>query len=84
MKIVVIGSRDSVLGFSLAGIHERYLVTTREEAEEAFTRCLQDCAIGIILIEQTMADHLATRIRDTGKKRNMYPIIIPIPGSGDV
>ncbi|PKL59520.1 MAG: hypothetical protein CVV33_07415 [Methanomicrobiales archaeon HGW-Methanomicrobiales-4] len=80
MKLAVIGGRDPVIGFSLAGVKQRYLVNSQEEAETALNLCLQDQDIGIILIEDLFAMHLTARLRALKKTRQIYPIILSLPG----
>ena len=81
MKVAVIGGRDLVLGFSLAGVKQLFLVNSSEEAESALNRCLHDEDLGIILIEEMYEEQLAASLEKVNRSRQIYPIIIQIPGS---
>ncbi len=81
MKIAVIGSRDPVLGFGLAGVKELYRVESREDAASAVSRCLQDPGIGIMLIEEDIMEILRDTTSVLEQKKNLYPVILAIPGS---
>lgn len=82
MKVAVIGGRDPVLGFALAGVKEQFPAETGVEAEAALNRCLDDPDIGIILIEERYTDQISSTRNALKKSKKTYPIILPIPGSG--
>ncbi len=81
MNLAVIGRRDMILGFSLAGVKITYQVRDQKEADAAFTICIQDSTVGIILIDAGIANYLSSQMADVRKSHRLYPIILTIPGS---
>ena len=80
MRVAVIGSRNPVYGFALAGVKDQFLVQSREEAREALNVCLRNESLAVVLIEEAFID-LASDPGLTGKReKSLYPIILPIPG----
>eukprot|EP00771_Trimastix_marina_P000475 gnl/Trimastix_PCT/1497.p2 GENE.gnl/Trimastix_PCT/1497~~gnl/Trimastix_PCT/1497.p2 ORF type:complete len:125 (-),score=13.25 gnl/Trimastix_PCT/1497:28-402(-) len=90
MQIAMIGEEDTVTGFLLAGIgnidHQRYsnyLIvdknTTRDQIEEAFFRFTRREDIGIIIINQAIADEIRHLLDDYTA---VVPTILEIPSKG--
>lgn len=78
MKILVIGSQEAVLGFSLVGVHGRG-VSTAEEADQAMTEALSTPDTGIILVTENVAELIEARM-DQLKLRSTVPLVVEIPG----
>lgn len=84
--IGVIGDEDTVTGFILAGVGHRTLTgenflvvksdTDVEEIEEAFTSLTNRSDIGILLINQFVANEIRHLLRDYEKT---IPTILEIP-----
>ena len=78
MKILVIGNREAVLGFSLVGVHGR-IVSTAAEANQALDATLTDSEAGIILVTEDIAATIEARM-DQLKLRSTVPLVVEIPG----
>ena len=82
MKVLVIGHREAVLGFSLAGVNG-HAVTTAEEADKALNEALAAKDIGIILVTQDVAQMLQERVEDL-KLHSTIPLVVEIPSPAGV
>lgn len=80
MRVLVLGSQDTVWGFALAGVHGQ-IVTTPEEVERALDAALADKEIGILLITDDVAGMARQRV-DRLIARSMVPLVVEIPGPG--
>jgi V/A-type H+-transporting ATPase subunit F len=78
MKILVIGTQEAVLGFSLVGVHGK-AVSTASEADRALDEALATAETGIILVTEDVAELIATRM-DQLKLRSTVPLVVEIPG----
>lgn len=78
MKYYVIGDEDAVLGFGLVGVQGKK-VFTPEEAQSAFKTALEDKDVGIIIIEDRIAD-LIRPIVDRYIFTEQFPLIVEVPG----
>ncbi|NPV53428.1 MAG: hypothetical protein HPY71_07880 [Firmicutes bacterium] len=76
MNIIVIGDRDTVTGFRLAGV-EGWHVDTPEEAGAALERALAAPDVGLILITERWA--AAMRPRVEAARRRIMPLVVEIP-----
>jgi len=79
MKILVIGSQDAVLGFSLVGVAGK-VVKTVTEVNEALDSALASQEAGIILLTQDAASLIQARM-DYLKLRSTIPLVVEIPSS---
>ena len=77
MKYFIIGDMDTVLGFSMAGV-EGLSVTSRDEADNAFSRALEDKENGVILITERIAELIRARV-DRYIFSVKFPLIVEIP-----
>ena len=77
MKVLVVGHRDAVLGFSLAGVHG-VAVSTAEEANQALDSALAARDVGIILVTQDIARLIQARVEDL-KLHSTVPLVVEIP-----
>ena len=78
MKILVIGSQEAVLGFSLVGVRGK-TVSTASEADEALDEALSTSDIGIILVTENVAELIEARMEQL-KLRSTVPLVVEIPG----
>lgn len=77
MKITVIADEDTVIGFAFAGIRG-IVVTTREEARQAFDQVTHTADMGIVL----MTERIAQMIREPVDKWIIgggQPLVVEIP-----
>lgn len=76
MKIVLMGDRDTALGFKLAGVHEVYAFEETpletERARNKLKELIEREDVGIILITERLADRI-------GLPEVTFPIILQIP-----
>ncbi|WP_457752590.1 V-type ATP synthase subunit F [Thermococcus sp.] len=76
MKIVLMGDRDTALGFKLAGVHEVYSFEEtsleNERAKNKLKELIERGDVGIILITERLAQRIG--IPDVA-----FPIILQIP-----
>jgi V/A-type H+-transporting ATPase subunit F len=78
MKVLVIGHPETVLGFSLVGVHGQ-VVTTAQEANQALDDALSASDVGIVLVTEDVADLVEARM-DELKRRSTVPLVVEIPG----
>ncbi len=79
MELVVIGDENTRTGFKLAGVSRTY---PGDEAKTHLEKMLQEGTVGIIIINEKIADEnreIINRAKKDAKK--LTPIIIEIPGS---
>jgi V/A-type H+-transporting ATPase subunit F len=77
MRILVIGSPEAVLGFSLAGLEGRP-AESAADAGAALDEALSDKDLGIILVTQDAAERIGPRM-DQLQLRRTPPLIVVIP-----
>ena len=77
MQYFVIGDEDTVLGFGLVGV-DGEVVTSRDEAEDLFSRAIQEKEIGIVIITERAADLIRERV-DRYVFTEDFPLILEIP-----
>jgi V/A-type H+-transporting ATPase subunit F len=78
MKILVIGNREAVQGFSLVGVHGQ-IISSAEDANRALDTALADKDIGIILVTMDVSRLIEARM-DRLKLRSTIPLVVEIPG----
>ena len=78
MRYFVIGDEDAVLGFGLAGI-QGLKAENPKEAESAFKTALEDRDVGIIIIEDRIADMIRPVV-DKYIFTEEFPLIVEVPG----
>ena len=77
MQIAVIGSGDSVIGFSLAGVRKAYEATTQEELISKIESVMADPEVGIVVLGQADFNNLPSRLRGT-LTESVKPTVIAI------
>jgi V/A-type H+-transporting ATPase subunit F len=80
VRLHVIGGRDLVLGFRLAGCSGD-VVGAEDDAAEAVRRAAADPEVGILLVSTTAAQDARAAL-DAVRVRRAYPIIFEIPEPG--
>ena len=78
MKILVIGNKEAVLGFSLVGVHGK-AVSTVNEADQALDEALSTDDTGIVLVTEDVAELIEARMEQL-KLRSTVPLVVEIPG----
>jgi V/A-type H+-transporting ATPase subunit F len=78
MKYFVIGDEDAVLGFGLVGI-QGIKAENQQEAELAFKSALEDSDIGVVIIEDRIADMIRPVV-DKYIFTEQFPLILEVPG----
>lgn len=84
MEIALIGDRDTVYGFRLAGIRKTFLMEeTSRDIRETLKGLFSD-NIGIILLTEKVADEIGNILEEANRfRKGIMPIILEIPdGSG--
>jgi V/A-type H+-transporting ATPase subunit F len=64
MEIAVVGSGDSVLGFSLAGIKKAYSASTEDELVSKIEMAMADPNVGILVLTQKDFNSLPKRLQE--------------------
>ena len=77
MKFYVIGDKDTVLGFKLAGVGGK-IVSTPEETKEALEEAFQMEDMGVIIIPERLASSIREEV-DQYVYKTTFPLIIEIP-----
>jgi V/A-type H+/Na+-transporting ATPase subunit F len=77
MRYFVIGDKDTVLGFQLAGVEGKE-VSTPGEAELTFDTALENHDYGIIIITERVAELIRARV-DRFIFSQAFPLILEIP-----
>lgn len=84
MKFFLLGDEDALLGFGMVGV-EGILARTPEEASAGLAQILEDPEVGIILINERIADSIREQV-DRFIFTKEFPLILEIPdrrGSGE-
>lgn len=74
----MIGDKDTVIGFQLAGIKDTHAVETPEEAKEVLLNIGNDKDAGLIIITERLADKLRGEIMSVTEGK-VTPIVVEIP-----
>ena len=82
MRLFVLGDKEAVLGFSLAGVAGQ-VAQTSAEVESGLNQVLGDDSIGILLITAEAANMARERV-DRLKITADLPLILEIPNSQGV
>jgi V/A-type H+-transporting ATPase subunit F len=82
MRMMVVGHRDAVLGFSLAGV-PGLIATTAQEIDQALDDVLAIPDVGIVLVTDDVGSLIEGRM-DRLRLRSTVPLFIEIPGPAGV
>jgi len=77
MEIAVVGSGDSILGFSLAGIKKAYAAKTEDELVSQIGKTLADPNVGILVLSQKDYNRLPKRLQEQ-LSESVRPTVISI------
>jgi V/A-type H+-transporting ATPase subunit F len=77
MEIAVIGSAESVLGYSLVGIKKAYPAGTEDELVSKINEVMADPKVGILVLSQKDYNRLPKRLRGT-LSDSVRPTVIAI------
>jgi len=77
MEIAVVGSGDSVLGFSLAGIKKAYSASTEDELVSRIEKVMADPNVGILVLTQKDYNRLPKRLQGQ-LSESVRPTVISI------
>jgi vacuolar-type H+-ATPase subunit F/Vma7 len=80
--MMVVGHRDAVLGFSLAGV-PGLVATTAQEVDQALDDVLAISDVGIVLVTDDVGSLIEERM-DQLRLRDTVPLFIEIPGPAGV
>ncbi len=78
MKISVLGDRDTVVGFQLAGVKDAHVAEEPKKALEALKALIKDKDIGMIIMSERLADKLREELKRLSEGR-VAPLIVEIP-----
>lgn len=79
MKICVVGDKDTVTGFRLAGIPKIHVVQNAEELIVVLRQVINEPEIGLVIVSEQLAKNVGKEI-DMLMEGRMYPILLQIPG----
>ena len=79
MEIAVIGNREFILGFRLAGIRKTYASENDEKLIENITSALQDDEVGILVLNSSDMEKVPRKLRET-LENSVKPTVIAIGG----
>jgi V/A-type H+-transporting ATPase subunit F len=81
MRISLIGDKDTVVGFQLAGVKDSHIVESPEDARVALRDLAEDKESGLIIITERLADKIRSDISEITEGK-VTPIIVEIPDKG--
>ncbi|MCS7232902.1 MAG: V-type ATP synthase subunit F [Synergistetes bacterium] len=79
-KIFVLGNKEAVTGFQLAGISGE-TPEDKESAIKAFHNVFSSGKYALLIITEEIASMIREEIEEV-KSKELYPIIVEIPGKG--
>jgi V/A-type H+-transporting ATPase subunit F len=78
VKYFIIGDEDALIGFGLVGVEGR-IASNPDEAAAAFEAALADTGVGVILINESVADMIRPVV-DKYLFTRSFPLILEVPG----
>jgi len=79
MKIVVVGTRDVVNGFQLAGIKDAYECEDPWKAKEILEEVKDMNDVAIVIIPRSISGEIREFLDDWKREKGIYPVILEIP-----
>jgi V/A-type H+-transporting ATPase subunit F len=79
MEIAVIGNKEFVIGFQLAGIKKTYSAENPVKLAETITKVLDDANVGILVLQSTDLDQIPRRLQVI-IENSVKPTIVTIGG----
>ncbi len=84
MKILVVGNKDMINGFQLAGIKDVYEANDAWKAKEILNDVKYMNDVAIVIISRRMAHEIREYLDDWKRDKGIYPIILEIPDKKEV
>jgi V/A-type H+-transporting ATPase subunit F len=82
MEIALIGDRDTVRGFRLAGIRKTFLMEESPQDIRETLKGLFNDNIGILLVTEKVAEQIGNLLDEANRfRKDIMPIILEIPDS---
>jgi len=84
MRIIVVGDRDMVNGFQLAGIKDTYEAEDPWRVKEILNDVKDMGDVAVVIISRRIAHEIRDYINEWKKEKGIYPIILEIPDKKEV
>ncbi|MEM3012574.1 MAG: V-type ATP synthase subunit F, partial [Candidatus Hadarchaeales archaeon] len=78
-EVVVVGEKETVTGFALAGVSRLYLHSSKEETLRLLRGLLQEEGVGLILLTHRVAEELGEEWRKVMREKGPFPMVLRIP-----
>ncbi len=78
-EVVVVGERETVTGFALAGVGRAYLHSSREETLRLLRGLLREEGVGLLLVTHRVAEELGEEWRRMVREKGPFPMVLRIP-----
>jgi len=78
MSYFVIGSEDTVLGFSYVGVPGE-VAGSAAEAADAFDRACADASVQVVILDDTVAESISERVNRVRFDLDR-PVVVEVPG----
>lgn len=78
-EVVVVGDRETVTGFSLAGVARGYVHSSREETLRVIRGLLAEEGVGLLLLTHRVAEELGEELRRMLRGKGPFPMVLRIP-----
>ncbi|HJJ26566.1 MAG TPA: V-type ATP synthase subunit F [Methanocorpusculum sp.] len=79
MEIAVIGNKEFIVGFQLAGIQKTYSAETPEKLAETIQKVMDDTNVGILVLQATDLEALPRRLQVI-IENSVRPTIVTLGG----
>ncbi len=79
MKIAVIGDRDTITGFRLAGVSEARIAEDAFKAEKEMKRIFNMPGVAVVFITSDLSAHVKEMVSERRNMGEIYPIVVEIP-----
>ncbi len=76
MEVVVIGEKNTITGFSLAGVKRTYLP---DDGKENLKSILAEDGLGVLILTERFAEDNRGAIEDHQSSKRVTPIIVEVP-----
>ena len=80
MKIATIGDKDFIVGFQLAGIKVVYEVGCLDDAKRSIEEVKKFKDLAVVIIQRDISQKLKGYIAEWKKEKDIYPVILELPG----
>ncbi|MEM2866309.1 MAG: V-type ATP synthase subunit F [Candidatus Hadarchaeales archaeon] len=78
-EVVVVGEKETVTGFALAGVSRLYLHSSKEETLRLLRGLLREEGVGLILLTHRVAEELGEEWRKVMREKGPFPMVLRIP-----